>query len=180
MGDETQWGWDSGTGADGFEFNFNDFARNFANGQRYEWGGHYGGFRNQQEEQRKRRAADLKSHLFQGYKGVSFGKFKEISLEEFKKDFPGKEPKFWNKPFYYAQRDGRDYIIRAAFPLVVIYNHADDEFLYMRADKSLFKERNGFATDAEVADKIRELEKQREGTMYITHPNGATYPYRGN
>lgn len=68
--------------------------------------------------------------LYQCYTSGRLNDWKEISLAEFKKKFPNKEPRFKDKFSLISQRN-IDYYIDEFNVSEVFYDHLKDEFVYI-------------------------------------------------
>jgi len=122
-------------------------------------------YRKYQEYQRSR----MRTHIFQGYKDVASGRWKETTISDLKRDFPGlKDPLFFNKCFYYAKIDqDREYLIFEDPGILCFFNHQDQSYMYIRSDATLVPESSLFTSYQNLLDAIHKKEKEKEGTIGV-------------
>lgn len=110
----------------------------------------------------------MKSHIFQGYKDVAANRWKEITLQELKNDFPNiSVPKFYNKEFYFLQQDTNtgEYIINSCYAFLIFYLHTSNEYVYLRGDRTVTHESKLYASSDDAMNTLREMEKKRCGDV---------------
>ena len=161
---------------------FESFGRNYYyqswGGNFYDdsqsWGGNFYDDSEEDRQQRYRQKHEIKTYFFQGYKNVFPGRWAEISKDELNKDV-GKLPKVIDAPFFYVTKKNRDYYIESCYAAIILYDHQNNDFIYMRSDGSLISEKNIFKTSDEAHDKLMEMLSRYTGaTVSITFPDGHT------
>lgn len=118
---------------------------------------------------RKKKRWDHKPHIYQGYKDVEPGLWKEISKDELKNDV-NKTPKYL-KEFYFVQTSGRDYMIESTPVVAVFYDHINDDFLYMKSN-GIISEHNCFKSEDDAMNAIIALENKKEGHHRLLDVHG--------
>lgn len=118
---------------------------------------------------KKKRRWDHKPHIYQGYKDVEPGLWKEISKDELKQDV-NRTPKYL-KEFYFVQISGRDYMIESAPVVAVFYDHINDDFLYMKSN-GIISEHNCFGDESSAINAIIALEDKKKGHHRLLDVHG--------
>lgn len=92
----------------------------------------------------------------------------------------GKEPKYYNKPFYYVQADNEGYIIYGQLANLIFYDHINDIFLYARKDGKVVPEDKCIESEEDARRKIDDKFSANEGKItYIIWPDGTKTEYKG-
>lgn len=101
--------------------------------------------------------------LYQCYTSNVLNDWKEISLSEFQKKFPNKEPKFKDK-FYVLFDENRNYMYAEQIVSEVFYDHVNDVFVYI-VPGGQFKENDLYETYEEILKYIKSFEGTT--TLYV-------------
>lgn len=119
------------------------------------------------------------SIIWQCYNGTVPNVWLPILKDDLRADI-GKEPKFYNKSFYYVQADNGGFVIYNQPANLIFYDHVNDVFLYARKDGKIVPEDKCIESEEDARKKLNDKFSVNNGKIiYIIWPDGTKAEYAG-